>query len=129
MTTGTVTMSGDNLFDEAIKFGSGGGVFGIVVLGGRWLLNWATGRWDKVQARLDAQAIRNDERMEALTQRLEARCAAAEAEAAKCHEDKLGLERRLAALEGYDTGMGEKRGDRALINALVKRVAALEGQN
>lgn len=93
-------MSQDNLFDEAVKVASGGGGFAAVLLSGRWLLNWATGRFDRVQARLDAQSLRNEARIEAFTQRLETRLAKAEAEAAQCHRDKRVIEERLAVLEG-----------------------------
>lgn len=124
-------MSNENILDEAVKAASGGGGFAVVLLAGRWLLNWLTGRFDKAQARLEAHAAEIDARWKAYTLRMEQRCQAAEDEAAKCHEDKLALSERLAALEGLGKGFGPVGQDHRparsqALRALEARIAALE---
>ena len=120
-------MPNENLFDEAVKVASGGGGFAVVLIAGRWLVNWLTGRYDKAQARIDAHAAEIDARWKAYTLRMEERCKAAEDEAAKCHEDKLALSERLAALEGLGRrDFGDLSGRVQAISALDQRISALE---
>ena len=126
-------MANENLLEDMAKIASGGGGFAAVLVAGRWLINWATGRYDRVQARLDAQAAEIDARWKAYTKHTEERCTALlsrcdalEKEVEKCHADKREFEGRIAKLEGFDSGMGDRRSDKSLIAALEHRIAALE---
>lgn len=123
-----ISVSNENLFGDAVKIASGGGGFAAVLLFGRWIINWLTGRYDKVQSRLDEEARRIDERWKAYTRRMEERCAAFEQEVEKCHSDKRDMERRIAALEGFDQGIGDRREEQQKIRALEARLIALEAR-
>lgn len=115
------------------KFASGGGGFAAVLLFGRWLVNWLTGRHDRREARLDAKSQEVDQRWASYTKRTEERCegletrlAVAEAEVDQCHKDKRALEGRVSALEGFANGMGDRRQESQLIRSLEQRVQQIE---
>lgn len=115
------------------KAASGGGGFAAVLLFGRWLVNWITGRHDRREARLDAKSQEVDQRWAAYTRRTEDRCAQLEeritrqeAEIEECHRSKRELESRVTRLEGIDLGLGERRQDDQLLRALESKIAGLE---
>lgn len=116
---GAATVDGDfldGLARSGVQAGSFGGTFAVVLVFARWLLTWLTGRHDRREAILDEKDTALDERWAKYTKKIEERyeaiderCHRMEAEVEDCHRSKRDLERRLALLEGFDQGMGERR--------------------
>ena len=98
------------------KFAAGGGGFAAVLAFTRWLINWLTGRHDRREDLIEQKDAALDERWAKYTKKLEDRCEKLEnrqermeAEVEECHQSKRELETRIARLEGFDQGMGERR--------------------
>lgn len=72
--------------------GAGGG-FALVILLGRWLLNWMTGRVERREGRLDQQQERIDREWQAIREELEGRITSLEERVHRAEGD-LADERR-----------------------------------
>lgn len=96
-----------------------GGGFAVL----RWFINWITGRHDRREAQIDQKDAALDERWAKYTKKLEERVDALEEarddwekeraalieDVQECHRSKIEIERRVAILEGFDQGMGDRR--------------------
>lgn len=103
------------------KFGVGGGSFAGVLVFARWLINWLTGRHDRRENMIEAKDAALDERWAKYTkkvedrcEKLEGRCERMEVEVEECHRSKRDLEMRIAKLEGFDQGLGERRQEKQI---------------
>lgn len=100
----------DNEFlDGLAQTAAGGGGFAAVLLFARWLLDWLTGRHDRREDLLEKKDSALDERWSKYTKKIEERCEKMEAEVEECHRHKHDLEIRIARLEGFDHGLGDRR--------------------
>lgn len=106
----------DSFWGGLAKFAAGGGGFAAVLAFARWLVNWLTGRHDRREDLIEQKDAALDERWAKYTKKLEDRCEKLEArqermeaEVEECHQSKRELERRMAKLEGFDQGLGERR--------------------
>lgn len=113
---GVAVVDGSDLLDKAAQAGGFGGTFAVVLVFARWLLTWLTGRHDRREDLIEAKDAALDARWAKYTKKIEdqydlvdARCKRMENEVEECHLAKRELERRVALLEGYDNGMGERR--------------------
>lgn len=109
---GAVTVDGeflDGLAKAGVQAGSFGGTFAIVLASARWILLWLTGRHDRREDLLEKKDSALDERWTTYTEKIEARCERMEAEVEECHRHKHDLEIRIARLEGFDHGLGDRR--------------------
>lgn len=61
-----------SILDQAVSGASAGGGIGAVLLGGRWLINWITGRHDRRQDALDAQDSKIDLEWQKLREEMKA---------------------------------------------------------
>jgi len=95
--------------DSIVHTAAGGGGFAVVLIFLRWLLDWLTGRHDRRIDILIQQEASLDLRWAAYTKKIEERCEKMEAEVEECHAHKHALEVRIARLEGFDHGMGDRR--------------------
>ena len=108
----------DSFWAGLAKFAAGGGGFASVLVFARWLINWLTGRHDRREDLIEQKDAALDERWAKYTKKLEDRCEKLEsrqermeAEVEECHQSKRELESRIARLEGFDRGLGERRQD------------------
>lgn len=97
--------------DGIVRTAAGGGGFAAVLLFVRWLLDWLTGRHDRREDALERKDTALDERWAKYTKKIEERCDKLEAEVEECHQHKHDLEIRIARLEGFDHGLGDRRQD------------------
>lgn len=116
MMPGASTHMTTPFLEDAAKYAVGGGGLGGGIVAARWFLLWLTGRHDQREATLNAKDDAIDERwakytkkMEERCDKLEERCQRLEQEVEDCHRDKRDLESRIAKLEGFDNGLGERR--------------------
>ena len=125
------------VWEAAAKYAAGGFGFGggliSVALSLRWLIVWLTGRHDQREALLNAKAEEVDERWAAYTKRIETRCEALEVRVTRqeeeiddCHKAKRALEERVARLEGYDHGAGDRRQIDQLAQSLDRKIESLK---
>lgn len=99
---GVMTVDSGDLLDKAVQASGFGGSFAIVLVFLRWLLTFVVGRNDRREVALDA-------RWAAYTKKIEERCERMEEEVEECHRHKHDLEIRIARLEGFDHGLGDRR--------------------
>ena len=106
----------DSFWAGLAKFAAGGGGFAAVLAFTRWLINWLTGRHDRREDLIEQKDAALDERWAKYTKKIEDRCEKLEgryermeAEVEECHQSKRELETRIAKLEGFDQGLGERR--------------------
>lgn len=104
-------------------FGMGGGL-ALVLYSVRWFITWISGRHDRREALLNAKDDAIDQRWAAYTKRIEDRCAtledrleAQESEVERCHQEKRDLENRIATLEGFAHGIGDRRQEQQLLRS------------
>lgn len=100
------------IVEGAVNAASAGGGFAGVLLAGRWLLNWLTGRFDKRQEMLDAQDARVDQEWRAIRESMRAEIDALKAA-------KAVFERRLTTAEGLIATQTVRLGQQEFVLKLV----------
>lgn len=99
----------DGFWGDAIKIFTGTAGLGGGAVFVRWFLTWLSGRHDQRAAEIRADDLAVGQKWKRYTQAIEERLDRQEREVEECHAAKRELERRVAVLEGFANGMGDRR--------------------
>lgn len=119
----------DEFLGRLAQVAAAGGGFGGVLVFARWLINWLTGRHDRREDMIEQKDAALDERWAKYTKKLEDRCEKLEGrqermevEVEDCHRSKRELEIRIARLEGFDQGLGERRQEEQIAQSYDRKM-------